>query len=484
MKSFLFFCCFGVFLGQFLVPSIQNSNRFKQIMLPVKESLYGNGLVHGENFILSPFLKVLSGSNLDLCLDVKRRMQLVNPEIWNSSQVKNPCEKYFCQIQRPILKDNSSLYVDISEPLETKDVLHHTLQTYCTMCEDSYGQRFDEVLRNTSCPWFNAKSCNHTTDRNITCIYFSSIHPLYYSGSTNSFYAKLNIFHTGYLQFRYYYYVILYFLPNIFFFIFNIMFLIIPELFYLNQIKKEFISKVDAIKTIFNLRNQSVIMELAISFAYIIASILDFLGFALTSFVNVVQYFQFLSILFSWTNLIILWHNIYNQSEASSINNLKLWHYIAWIGLLVYSIVVFFLIIILFILLAFLSSNLVFHICFALIFVVCSILMLIVAVVLMIMSIRIYFIITKNQNESFFQTFKLKLTRNIFLFTFLVMFAFVLSVIGAACQVWPDLITWEGYGIFWVWGVIFLSNSFTFLSILTLLNDEKIKMLYCSCKKN
>lgn len=471
-------------LTNYLNPVNKSLNRYQNIYIPVRESLYGNGVIFGENYIVSPLIRLVTlGNPLDLCLDTKKKMQERVPEIWNSSVIQNPCSKYFCQKERPILLNSTSKYINIFEPLDTDDVLHYSLQTYCLSCQDSESERFDLFLQNTTCPWFNSITCNTSFSSDYECFYFSSIHPLFYSFSRDAFFAKLNLFHTSYIFFWFYYYIYFYLVPNTFFVIFNSFLLIAPEIYFLYSIRNQFINKSDAIKSIFNLRNQSIMMELTISLAYITGSILEAIGFSLTSFVNIVQYFQFLSILFSWTNLIILWYNIYNENDPSSMNNLSYWNFIIWIVLVVYSVIVFFLIVALFILLDFFSKSLVFQIIYAVIFLVCAFLLLIIAFVLIILSIRIYSIVSKSmsQKDSFFHTFKLKLTRNIFIFAFLVLFAFVLSVIGALCQVWPDLITWEGYSTFWVFGVIFLSNSFTFLSMLTLLNNEKIRGLYC-CK--
>lgn len=86
-------------------------------------------------------------------------MRLQWPGIWSNSSVENPCENYFCSEESPdVIK--LSLNPNVTEEDRYTFVeLHNKLQTYCTICEDSFRQNFTFILETRQCKHYNRTYC-------------------------------------------------------------------------------------------------------------------------------------------------------------------------------------------------------------------------------------------------------------------------------------------------------------------------------------
>lgn len=305
------------------------TGRYKSIFYPSTQTFYIPGRIFKDNLLYSPKPYLLSTKGTsDLCAEAKKFLTTKVSELWNNTQVINPCFQYFCSLGRPKLSQNDTSkikIIDMAKFLQNNDVLHHLTLNYCTKCEDTYLERFEEKMNLKECPWINSTlSCQGYCPTNgYECFPFSSENNLCYSLQENIFMARADALHIGFVKIRLYVIPYIYLFVNTFLFIVNIIMIVVPEINYIRIHFKQnysFLSRIEMLGAIVSLRNVSTFFLILMNVAFVIGGLLDIINFSLpvytTSFVLLMF---FASIIYEWSLLVLLWAHVYDQSDKMAL---------------------------------------------------------------------------------------------------------------------------------------------------------------------
>lgn len=462
---------------QLTVPSQNYTTRYKNIYFPVKQAVYVQGVIFPRNYLVTPktFLSNLKDS-LDLCQDTYKKLAELDPSLWNNTFVSNPCERFFCSSEKNKLGNYTQGLVNLDDLFSNSDVLYSLTHQLCTRCEKTVGERFDLTLETKNCTWYRKDSCKNFCSASYECFHFSSLHSLCYSNQTRTFYSKDDF--VGAIWIRHYALNYLYLIPNLIYLTLNIFLLLLPEL---GHIYRNW-NLLPKLKMIFSLRNQSLAAELLTNIIYIILGILDALNFYVGQFYVIALYLHFVLIVFSWSMLILLWSHIYNQTDASDIDDLSTIHRILWFVIVITIVVIVGIVLIVFLLIFVLTRGVnrpfEISIVFMIILILLAVLISVVSIFLIYYSLKLYTIIRNETSGDFVSAFKMKLTRNIFIFNFILAPTLVIVIISAIQTVWIDIIGLEGIIVIGILSAL-VTNCFSILTILTLVHDDNLKKFYC-----
>lgn len=233
---------------------IQNGTRFEKIYLPQVNETWRNEIGSYEIYF-TPFsnLKDYSSSK-ELCESVQIELALYDKNLWNNSQVIDPCFRYFCQ--RNASYQNS--------------LLHYGAQRLCTQCSLTENQNFSA---STTCRLFYKDSCDDCSPQS-TCIYYDYDFPLCYRSKENRFYRMDDFTHLTLLPMYYEGFPIINLITGILFLISYVFLLVIPNIIYKYYESREK-SSLEKMKILFSLPNQTIIIFTFTSILSILGGVAD-----------------------------------------------------------------------------------------------------------------------------------------------------------------------------------------------------------------
>lgn len=310
------------------------TNRYTHIYFPATQATFIQGEFFSVDIIQAPKpYPISSKGSIDLCDDTRKKLMEEQPELWNNSAIVNPCRQYFCGTSPSKWYPENGTYVQIENidyMLDNTDVFHTQVQQYCTKCHDSFAERFDLVIedetRNTACKWYKKDLCKDWCPDNTPCFFFSSRTSMCYS-SDNIYMTKTDGFHYYFLRLRLWGLAYIYFVANSILFVLNIIFVIVPELFFLKKVLQSHATTWGKVKTVFQLRNQTIFIEFISNLMYIIAAIIDIANFQVSNATSIVLFIHMAGLIYSWSLLVILWTHIRNQHKILGlmINSAHTW---------------------------------------------------------------------------------------------------------------------------------------------------------------
>jgi hypothetical protein len=491
VTAFVLLNVLSICLAQYQKSSL-HSGRYTDIYFPASQVYFAEGKTRDVNVIIAPKTYMATPKNsLNLCGDVKTILQRQVPELWNNTQVSNPCEMYFCSPNPPKYFRNGT-YVpigDVGKMLNNSDVLHTQIQQFCSKCEVTYGERFDLTLldstRNGSCKWYRQGLCDDYCPQESTCFLFNSRTSLCFNPD-NTYMSKADFFHYWCLRLRVWGLPFIYLIVNLILLLITTFCVVIPEVSHLHKAFKENVSIWVKAKMIFSLRNQIITIEVSANILYIICATLDVINFSTQTFTTFVLFIHFAGVFYSWSLLIILWTHLWNHTYEIGTDDrlngrlLLAWLVVTTIGA-VYAIVgvVLYLGFVLFPDVLVLQILLMLHIIFI------GFSLFVVSIFLIISSVRLLYVMEmpKNAAELGYYFFKLKLTRCIIAFIIILYPSIVIIILNGAMLIWNDFLT-----IYFSIGVItpatcIMAVLFGSLTCFTLIHNQKLKELYCSKNK-
>lgn len=255
----------------------------------------------------------------DLCGVVKEKLKKF-PEFYAGT--KTPCRRYFCSETKPkYFSDVQPTSFDIVPMMNTSSVVHTLLQQYCTKCEDTVEERFDEYLaKNASgCPWANTDYCTNTTcSSGSECIFFFPKMNLCYSHDLQEFTGSNGgEYVVNWAKFRQSGYRYIAFALGLILVFSNVFALLIPEVIHFFRNLKSFREKTlyKKIGALLSIRNQLIVWNLILSVGFVISGILDMIN--VTTF-NFHSFWSLLAIVvnvYCWSLIIIKWIDVINKSS-------------------------------------------------------------------------------------------------------------------------------------------------------------------------
>lgn len=331
MKKLLIPNMLSVFICLLIFSTLEASPVFVEYNMTRMSKIYlpkSNFTVVGELFkyrvFSCPFSNVKDyNSTTELCQKAKKDLISFDPSLWNSS-FSNPCSKYFCEKEKGY---NNS-------------VLHYSAHRLCFQCHDSISEN---MKLEQNCSLIDKTCLNHCT-KDSDCIYYDKDLTMCYNRDKNRFYYKDDLTHIHYLQF-------LGSLPFILIsssgisFILTVFLIIIPNIiktFY--DLKIRGLKWTEKLQIIFSLQNQTFFLLLICSPIFFIGSIVDIFISSIdgATFVNAIAFAVFINaaiLLLAIISLIINWIHLIRLMD---LNNNQDSGYLKYLGLHVFTILIFF----------------------------------------------------------------------------------------------------------------------------------------------
>lgn len=313
---------------KWLIPStlekVSNSSRYKEIYFPSKDLFILQGRIEQENILISPktFFPILKDA-FRFCADTKIALAKDAPEIFNNTLVTNPCEMYFCSKTPHSFiphNDTHGYMENFADAYSNKHFVHAMAHNWCTKCEETIDQGFDEFVKTNNCPWFDSKLCDDWCPVDVPCIYFHTRHSVCYKEDqySDQYFVKINDLNVGFMKLRVWGLSFVYLAVNVVIFIVNVLCVVLPEI---GALKRRFtgsdLTGLEKLQNIFSLRNQATIIAVAVNLIFIVTSFLDIINFVVPILSGIFAlYIHFGSLPYIFALLCILWVHIYNQTET------------------------------------------------------------------------------------------------------------------------------------------------------------------------
>jgi hypothetical protein len=313
--------------------TFQNSTYFKHIFFPEYAMEDFVGEIYGYSLLIAP---VTDEQEIATSKDLCSSFEFLPQNEWNNSNVKNPCELYFCgEFSPKYLNDSQNSTLSLQERTIAEQN-HVSIHRYCTLCSQTKNENFRKILNEKKCKYFISCPEETCSDESI-CLHFKPRQPLCYVWRDNIFY-NFDDFTHRYLFWIYYRYARIF--PLLMFILLNpliIFFIVIPDTV---KIAKERIDGKDmktTLQSIFSLRTASLLIILTLNMFFIISISIDLSGFYIVRFSNIFCPFACMLVNIVNAFFIILWQHVLEQSK-----NLSLKYYSKWTYLKIILVLIFF----------------------------------------------------------------------------------------------------------------------------------------------
>jgi hypothetical protein len=325
--------------GKWMIESNNTVNRYQNIFFPNKYTYFAQADVFQADMMFAPKTYFATTKDAtDFCSDAKSALNAAQPDIWNNTDLMNPCQAYFCRsTSLPSMPTNATTpHLDniALGMYNNSHVLHAMAHNWCIKCDGSTAERFDLYVVNNTCPFFSKTLCDENSCAPAhTCVYFTTRSSLCYGpdfhfqtyGGFMDFCVRLRVLGLSYI----------FLIVNFVLLWVNIFCTAVPEI---GSLRRRFrdgnMSFPEKLKAIYGLRNQSMILEIIMNLVYIVGGVVDIINFtdivAVTTFTGVIQLIHFAVVVYIWSLLIILWMHIYNQTDGQN-RSLSRGLNVAWI---------------------------------------------------------------------------------------------------------------------------------------------------------
>lgn len=376
-------------------------SRYSQVLFTTENMAYYIGdITPKRNIIVSPYpLTKNTKVFQDLCSN-STYTSLVNP----LNYTQNICENYFCSSTPFYLQE------------KTYSIKNHVaLHRFCLQCNNTSDQKFEEILLQKRCTYFDTSFCTNSTCSNrSSCIIYDSRGGLCYVWDEKIYYRLDDYLHNtlfwimirylGFLDFGIY--LVLWFLYT--------FFSLIPEIVFLAQTLDKSVNLCSKFAHFFGLKSQSVYWIFLSLTVCNIALILDlFETSALKlSLVSVVLAIGMIYI--SYINLIIKWAHILKQAEENvhaSISIQSLMILISFYALFIFIGVIGAILVVLHEFL--LDYERAFILSLGVYVAILMIIMSVLVLVLSIYSIRMIFVLSNNELDFSKNIFKMNFSKTV-----------------------------------------------------------------------
>lgn len=240
----------------------QNGTRFDKIYLPTVNETWTREL-RSYFIYLTPFSNLKDyNTSKELCSSAQKELFIYDSQLWNNSQVTDPCFRYFCQ-------RNSSYNIT---------QLHFSAQRYCSQCSLTENQNFSA---STNCSIFYKDSCNDCSSEAL-CIYYDKDFPLCYRPKDNKFYRRDDFTHLGLVMMYYEGFPIINMIVGAILFVLYVFLLIIPNVIFKSIQDMDQKTALEKFKIIFSFPNQTIGIFTLMTLMMIVGGSLDiFVSYAL-----------------------------------------------------------------------------------------------------------------------------------------------------------------------------------------------------------
>jgi hypothetical protein len=300
---------------QYLVPSLTQPRKFSKILLPFGNKNFFDAEMYNYYVFVAPTSFIISQSGIiDLC-SIRDEVKVLQPNLWNDTQITNQCERYFCSATKPhFLALNHNESIPMKERVDAYST-HLSILRLCTLCETNFTQNFEQIRLNTTmCPWFDSTCEDYCTPRS-TCIYYRREYHLCYLPSRDLFFAKDDFTHE-YLFWIYYsigpYFFVLF---SGVFLILDLIFLVIPQtLFFIKYLRSNRPCK-SKLRVLFNLKNFVRIIVVLFHLTTFIATFIDSINLISLRFYVISNVFGASISLMAFNLMIVEWSHVLTELE-------------------------------------------------------------------------------------------------------------------------------------------------------------------------
>lgn len=290
---------------------IENSNgRINKLLMNTRRSFRARGDINvKESIFVSPTPQSSSTRDfVDIC-DVKNYNFLISPILSNTTFNGTFCEFYFCSNSTPHYLSERNLNFQA----------HIDLHRFCLQCSATLDQKFDQFLKNSTCPHFDRTICTNTSCSNSsTCVIFDDMGKLCYKRDEKIFYRFEDYTHkTLYWAYlRYFTYVGVPF--YIFLFFLYTFLVVVPEYRILFKTYDRTSSFFTKCINFIGLRTQAILWIYLAIIIFKIAIIFDSLELTASKSTSLAVIISFVFIYFAFFNVIAKWSQILQRAEDGS----------------------------------------------------------------------------------------------------------------------------------------------------------------------
>jgi membrane protease YdiL (CAAX protease family) len=309
-----------------------NTTSYKHIFYPEYAMEDFIGEIYGYSLLIAP---VTDEREISTSIDLCSSFEFLAQNKWNNTNVKNPCELYFCgEFSPKYLNDSQNLSFSLQERLIAEQN-HESLHRYCTLCSQTKNENFQKILNEKQCKYFIPCPKDRCSDESL-CLHFRPRHPLCYVWKDGIFY-NFDDFTHRYLYWIYYRYSRIF--PLLMFILFNffiVLFIAIPDIV---KIIKERMNGKDlrsTLQSIFSLRSLSLMIIIILNIFFIASLCVDIAGFFVVRISNILCSIGCMLVNIVNNFFIILWQHVLAQSKDLSLKFYSLWTYLKIILVLIF----------------------------------------------------------------------------------------------------------------------------------------------------